>query len=77
MMEQRLAAHLPMGLFVIDVKKSDGTVENWAVEAGPPGTLASTPGFAERVMQLLQRVDYRRAVSPDDREAIFRLRHDA
>jgi N-acyl amino acid synthase FeeM len=39
--------------------------------------LAPTSGFAEGVMQLLQRVDYRRAVSPDDREAIFRLRHDA
>src|SRR6266702_7097492 len=24
-----------------DVKKPDGTVENWAVEAGPPGTLRS------------------------------------
>src|ERR1700750_1580193 len=23
----------------IDVKKPDGSVENWAVEAGPPGTL--------------------------------------
>src|SRR5438128_2272383 len=23
----------------LDVKKPDGTVENWAVEAGPPGTL--------------------------------------
>ncbi len=23
----------------VDVKKPDGTVENWAIEAGPPGTL--------------------------------------
>src|SRR5437899_6523865 len=26
-------------LDLVDVKKPDGTVENWAVEAGPPGTL--------------------------------------
>lgn len=29
----------PHSWIYIDVKKSDGTVENWAVEAGPPGTL--------------------------------------
>ena len=29
----------PHSWVYIDVKKSDGTVENWAVEAGPPGTL--------------------------------------
>src|SRR5215510_15718181 len=30
----------------IDVKKSDGTVENWAIEAGPPGTLVRA-GFTK------------------------------
>jgi hypothetical protein len=29
----------PHSWIYIDVKKSDGNVENWAVEAGPPGTL--------------------------------------
>jgi hypothetical protein len=29
----------PHSWIYIDVKKNDGTVENWAVEAGPPGTL--------------------------------------
>jgi hypothetical protein len=29
----------PHSWIYIDVKKADGSVENWAVEAGPPGTL--------------------------------------
>ena len=29
----------PHSWIYIDVKKPDGAVENWAVEAGPPGTL--------------------------------------
>src|ERR1700747_1058727 len=29
----------PHSWIYIDVKKPDGTSENWAVEAGPPGTL--------------------------------------
>ena len=29
----------PHSWIYIDVRKNDGTVENWAVEAGPPGTL--------------------------------------
>jgi hypothetical protein len=29
----------PHSWIYIDVKKPDGKVENWAVEAGPPGTL--------------------------------------
>jgi hypothetical protein len=29
----------PHAWIYMDVKKPDGTVENWAVEAGPPGTL--------------------------------------
>ena len=33
--------------------------------------------FADRVMQLLERVEYRRADSPADKAAIYRLRHDA
>jgi N-acyl-L-homoserine lactone synthetase len=34
-------------------------------------------GFADRVMRLLERVEYRRADSPADKAAIYRLRHDA
>jgi hypothetical protein len=33
--------------------------------------------LVDRVQELLQRVDYRRADSVDDRAAIFRLRHEA
>lgn len=33
--------------------------------------------FADRVMRLLERVEYRRADSSADKAAIFRLRHDA
>src|SRR5712691_9172990 len=29
----------PHSWIYVDVKKTDGTVDNWAVEAGPPGTL--------------------------------------
>ena len=29
----------PHSWIYIDVKKADGTVESWAIEAGPPGTL--------------------------------------
>jgi Family of unknown function (DUF6152) len=29
----------PHSWIYVDVKKPDGNVENWAVEAGPPGTL--------------------------------------
>lgn len=39
--------------------------------------LAAAPSFADRVAQLLERVDYRRAESAEDCEAIFRLRYDA
>jgi hypothetical protein len=38
---------------------------------------ASSLSFSDRIAQLLPRVEYRRAECPDDREAIFRLRHDA
>lgn len=38
---------------------------------------ARVPTFVERVTQLLERVDYRRADSAEEKEAIFRLRHDA
>lgn len=34
-------------------------------------------GFSDRVLQLLERIDYRRADSDKEKEAIFRLRHDA
>jgi N-acyl-L-homoserine lactone synthetase len=33
--------------------------------------------FSERVSRLLERVDYRRADTPEEREATFRLRYDA
>jgi hypothetical protein len=38
---------------------------------------ASSSHFSERVAQLLRRVTYRRAESPDEREVIFRLRYEA
>ena len=34
-------------------------------------------GFAERVMSLLERVDYRLAATDEDKEAIYRLRYNA
>jgi len=37
----------------------------------------SAPSFPERVASLLERVDYRRADTVEEREAIFRLRYDA
>jgi N-acyl-L-homoserine lactone synthetase len=36
-----------------------------------------TSRFADRVSRLLERVEYRRADSPADKAAIYRLRHDA
>lgn len=33
--------------------------------------------FADRVLRLLERVEYRRAESEEDKDAIYRLRHDA
>ena len=36
----------PHSWIYIDVKKADGKVENWAVEAGPPGTLVRA-GFTK------------------------------
>lgn len=36
-----------------------------------------TPSVAERVQQFLQRVDYRRADSVEERNAVFRLRYEA
>lgn len=40
-------------------------------------SLATRPNLVDRVIQLLQRVDYRRAETSEDREAIFRLRYNA
>jgi N-acyl-L-homoserine lactone synthetase len=39
--------------------------------------LAWTPRFSDRVLEVLERVDYRLAETEQDREAIFRLRYDA
>lgn len=39
--------------------------------------IATKPSFTDRIAQLLERADYRRAESVEDREAIFRLRYDA
>ena len=33
--------------------------------------------YADRVFRLLERVEYRRADSTEDKRAIFRMRHDA
>jgi hypothetical protein len=42
-----------------------------------PGAAAETPSLSDRVHKFMQRVDYRRADTPEEREAIFRLRYDA
>ncbi len=39
--------------------------------------LAQAPSFAERGFDLLERIDYRRADSEQERDAIYRLRYDA
>jgi hypothetical protein len=39
----------PHSWIYIDVKKPDGSVESWAVEAGPPGTLIRA-GFTKESM---------------------------
>jgi N-acyl-L-homoserine lactone synthetase len=43
------------------------------------GALAvlQTPSFAESVLELIEKVDYRRPQTPEEREEIFRLRYDA
>ena len=41
----------PQSWIYIDVKKPDGSVENWAVEAGPPGTLIRA-GFTKESLAL-------------------------
>ena len=38
---------------------------------------ASSPGFSERISELMSRVDYRLATDPYDREEIFKLRYAA
>jgi hypothetical protein len=39
--------------------------------------IAWGPTFSDRVLDLLERVDYRLAETDEEREAIFRLRHEA
>jgi len=39
--------------------------------------LRSVPGFADRLISFTQALDIRRADTDEDREAIFRLRHEA
>lgn len=39
--------------------------------------LTSAPSFAERGFDLLERIDYRRADSDEEKEAIYRLRYQA
>lgn len=43
---------------------------------GAPQVRAPLP-FAERLAQLVEKVEYRRAETPEDREAIYRLRYQA
>lgn len=38
---------------------------------------STVPSFNERAAQLLERLDYRRADTPEEREAIYRLRYEA
>jgi hypothetical protein len=42
-----------------------------------PHTDFAPSRFSERVLRLLERVEYRRAETQEDKDAIFRLRHDA
>ncbi len=42
-----------------------------------PETAIPTPSLSDRVLSLMERVDFRRADSAEDREAIFRLRYAA
>src|SRR5262245_39262836 len=43
-----------------------------------PASAARLPlSLADRVQQLLERVEYRTATTDEDREAIFRLRYEA
>jgi hypothetical protein len=43
----------------------------------PVALTRAEPSFAERVSNLLQRVDYRPAITDEDKEQIYRLRYDA
>ena len=41
-------------------------------------SIVSAPSrFADRILRLLERVEHRLAITPADREAVFRLRYDA
>jgi len=42
-----------------------------------PDAAVPGPSLSDRVMSLLERVDFRRADAPEDREAIYRLRYTA
>lgn len=42
-----------------------------------PSNSQVTSGLNSRIFQLLSRVEYRKAVSSEEREEVFRLRHDA
>ena len=45
--------------------------------ASVPATAMPARTLSDRVLSLLERVDYRRADTPEDREAIYRLRYAA
>ena len=40
-------------------------------------TASQDSSFADRVLRLLERVEYRRADTPEEKAAIYRMRHDA
>jgi hypothetical protein len=45
------------------------------VLASVPATTVPSKALADRVMGLLERVDYRRADTPEEKEAVYRLRY--
>ena len=47
------------------------------VLASVPAAAVPATSLSDRVMALLERVDYRRADTSEEREAIFRLRYEA
>jgi hypothetical protein len=48
-----------------------------AVAQAETSNLTEAPSLSSRIQRFMQRVDYRRADTPEQREEIFRLRHDA
>ena len=66
----------PHSWICIDVKKPDGTTEEWGIEAGTPNTLFRL-GFTREALPVGTEIVVRRLRSARRREAGERPRHDA